>query len=260
MRNLRLHRPLVFFDLETTGIDVVKDRIVQIGLVRIEPDGSRRTYEFLVNPQRPIPAQATAVHGITDADVAGEPTFRQIAPEIAPLFADADIAGYNSVRYDLPLLVEEFQRAGQTFETAGRRHLDAMTIFHKKEPRHLAAALRFYCGTELQDAHTALADASATMEILDAQLERYEDLPRDLDDLHSFCNPDEDDWVDRTRKFAWNEGGEVVFAFGKHRGKSLQEIARSTPGYLDWIADSEFPTEVKQIARDALVGKFPTKK
>jgi len=257
MKNLTLDRPLVIFDLETTGTDPVSDRIVQIGLIRIELDGSCRTFVSLIDPQRPIPPQATAIHGITNVDVAGKPTFREIVPELSVLLEDADLAGYNSVRFDLPLLAEELHRAGRPLDMEGRRHLDAMVIFHQKEPRHLEAALRFYCDKELTKAHDALADASATLEVLDAQLGRYPDLPRDVTGLHQFCNQEEGRWVDASRKFAWTASGEAVFGFGKHRGKGLRAVAASAPDYLEWIISSDFSEEVKQIARDALEGNFP---
>jgi len=259
MKNLLLERPLVCFDLETTGIDIAKDRIVQVGLIRVEPDGNSQRREILVNPLMPIPPAATAIHGISDADVADQPTLAQLAPELVALFADADVAGFNSIRFDLPFLSEEMNRVGFPLDLANRHHFDAMRIFHAMEKRDLTAAFRFYCDQELEGAHTALADASATLEILDAQLDRYTDLPRDPAGLHRFCNPDEGKWVDSTRKFAWNDAGEVAFAFGKNRGRTLREIAATSPNYLDWIASSDFGSEVKQIAADARKGRFPTK-
>jgi DNA polymerase-3 subunit epsilon len=257
MKNLRLDRPLVCFDLETTGTDVNRDRIVQIGLIRVEPDGDRRSFESLVNPQVPIPAAATAVHGITDADVADQPTLDRLASEISELFAGADLLGFNSNRFDLPLLNAEMLRVGHPLDLAGRRLLDAMHIFHFKEPRDLTAAFRFYCGKELVGAHSALADASATLEIFDAQLARYGDLPRSAEGLHKLCNPNEGRWVDGTRKFIWNEQGEAAFAFGKNRGRTLREVAATSPDYFDWILNSDFGAEVKQIAGEARQGRFP---
>ncbi|MFH1842654.1 MAG: 3'-5' exonuclease [bacterium] len=259
MKNLILERPLVCFDLETTGVDIAKDRIVQIGLIRVEPDGSSQRRETLVNPQVPIPPAATAIHGISDADVADQPTLAQLVPELVELFADADVAGFNSIQFDLPLLNEEMKRVGCPLDPAGRRHFDAMRIFHAKEKRDLTAAFQFYCDQELEGAHTALADASATLEILDAQLDRYADLPRDAAGLHRFCNIDEGKWVDNTRKFTWNDQGEAAFAFGKNRGRTLRDITATSPDYLDWIASSDFGSEVKQIAADAKKGRFPHK-
>ena len=186
MRHLKLDRPLVVLDLETTGTDVERDRIVQIGLIRVEPDGSRRTYESLVNPERPIPPAATAVHGITDADVRDRPTFAALGPELRPWLADADVAGFNAIRFDLPLLENELRRAGSDLDLSQARRFDALHIFHKMEPRDLVAAYQFYCGKELADAHSALADAGATLEVLDAQIAHYEEIPAEPDALHRF--------------------------------------------------------------------------
>jgi len=259
MRHLRLERPLVVFDLETTGTDTEKDRIVQIGMIRVEPDSGRRSWKQLVNPEQPIPPEATAIHGIRDEHVRDQPTFAQLRPDIEQWLADADLAGYNSVRFDLPLLQAELQRTGSGFDFAGVRHLDAMAIFHAMERRDLTAAYRFYCGGELEGAHDALADVTATLEVLDAQLGRYDDLPADMDALHRFCNPDEGRYVDRSRKFAWNDKGEAVFTFGKLAGRSLAEVVadRDSRGYLEWMLGRDFSDEVKAILRDALAGVFP---
>jgi len=260
MRNLSLQRPLVAFDLETTGTDVDKDRIVQIGVIRVAPDGNRRSWNQLVNPERPIPPEASAVHGIRDADVKDQPTFAQLRGEVESWFAGADLAGYNSTRFDLPLLLNELKRAGSTLTLQGVRHFDAMSIFHQMERRDLTAAYRFYCDKELVGAHDALADVTATLDVLDAQVGRYPELDgRDLDALHRFCNPDEGRYVDRSRKLAWNDQGEAVFTFGKHSGKSLQQASLDPSGrsYMDWILGADFSDEVKAIIRDALAGRFP---
>jgi DNA polymerase-3 subunit epsilon len=257
VKNLSLDRPLTCFDLETTGIDCTRDSIVEIGVVRLEPGGTRRSFHSLVNPGRSIPPEATAVHGITDADVADKPRLSELAGEIAALFEDADVAGFNSLAFDWPLLLEEMNRAGQPLDPDGRHHLDAMRIFHLKEKRDLTAAYRFYCDKELVGAHSALVDASATVEILDAQLARYDDLPRELSALHRLCNPDSGRWLDGTRKLAWNRDGEAVFAFGKHKNRTLREIAHHSPDYFDWILQSEFSFEVKQIVARAKDGEFP---
>ncbi len=257
MRHLHLERPLVVFDLETTGIDPQRDRIVQIGLVRIESDGARHSYETLVDPGRPIPPGATAVHGITDRDVAGQPRFEQIVDRVEQLLAGADLAGYNSIRFDLPMLMEEMKRAGRPLDMEGRRHIDAMVIFHQMERRDLTAAYRFYCDRDLVGAHGALADATATAAILDAQLARYADLPRDSEGLDRFCNPDRDRWLDPDGKLQWNERGEAVLGFGRNRGVPLRQLAADNPSYLDWILTSDFSPEVKRIVRDARAGVFP---
>jgi len=259
MQHLHLTRPLVFFDLETTGIDVDRDRIVQIALIRCEPDGGRRTYVTLVNPERPIPPEATAVHGIKDEDVRDKPTFAQIRREVEEHLAGADLAGYNSIRFDGPLLAAELNRAGGELDLPGVRHLDALVIFRLMEPRNLTAAYRKYCGKELAGAHDALADTTATLEVLDAQVGFYEELPGDVDALHTVCNPDEGRFVDRTRKFVWTEDGLAAFTFGKHQGRTLNDMCRDNQGrgYLEWMLGKDFSEEVKGILREALAGVFP---
>lgn len=261
MQNLHLTRPLAVFDLETTGVDVERDRIVQIAIIRVEPGGVRKTFESLVNPERPIPPEATAVHGIKDSDVQNAPTFAQICREVEAMFENADLAGYNSVRFDQPLLVHELNRAGSALDFRGVKHLDAMRIFHLKERRDLSAAYKLYCGKELTGAHNALADTTATLEILDAQLAHYDDLPREVDTLHTFCNPDEGKYVDRRRKFIWNDKGEAEFTFGKYQGKSLQAVVADQRGrgYLEWMLGKDFSEEIKGILREALDGVFPRK-
>ena len=257
MQNLHLERPLVVFDLETTGIDVDKDRIVQIAMIRVESDGARQEWETLVNPEQPIPPASTAIHGITDADVRDAPTFSQLRAEVEQRLDGADVAGFNSIRFDLPLLEAELVRAGARPDFAGVRHLDAMRIFHTMEPRNLGAAYRFYCEEELAGAHTALADTRATLEVLDAQVGRYDEVPTDVDALHRFCNPDEGKWVDRSRKFAFDDQGEAVFAFGKLRGTRLRDADR---GYLEWMVGKDFSAEIKEILRAALDGTFPQRR
>ena len=261
MQNLPLSRPLVVFDLETTGIDVEKDRIVQIAMIRVGPDGQRTTFETLVNPERPIPPEASAVHGIKDADVKDQPTFGQVRREVEEYLTDADLAGFNSVNFDLPLLQEELKRAGSEMEFPGVRHLDAMKIFHRMERRDLTAAYKFYCGEDLTGAHNALADTEATLAILDAQIARYEEVPADVEDLHRFCNPDEGRYVDRKRKFKWNDQGEAEFTFGKFQGQSLNKVVADQRGrgYLEWMLGKDFSEEIKGILRDALDGVFPRK-
>jgi DNA polymerase III subunit epsilon len=258
MKNLNLERPLVCFDLETTGTDIRDDRIVQIALVRVELDGSRQTLASLVNPERPIPAGATAVHGIRDEDVRDAPVFAALRPRIEALLADADLLGFNMVSFDLPLLQRELRASGSELDVAGRRLLDAMRIFHLKEPRHLTAALRFYCGRELEGAHDALADTIATLDVFDAQLARYDDLPRDAGALHDLCNPRDDAYLDATRKLRWNDAGEAALGFGKHKGKSLRELVGTSRDYLEWmLRDDNFAADVKDVLRDALAGRFP---
>jgi DNA polymerase-3 subunit epsilon len=260
LKHVNLERPLVCFDLETTGVSPERDRIVEIGLVRVEPDGSRRAFRTLVNPEMPIPPQATAVHGISDADVHDAPSLAGVARELLVLLDGADLAGFNSIGFDAPLLENELRRVGVEFSLEGRRHVDAMRIFHRMEPRTLTAAYRKYCGKDLTEAHAALADVEATLEVLDAMVGRYEELGGDVGELHAISNPNEGRWVDRTRKFEWNDDGLAVFTFGKHRGKSLDEVARAWPDYLEWMLGKEFTDEVLTILREALDGKFPEKR
>jgi DNA polymerase-3 subunit epsilon len=250
---------LVCFDLETTGTRIDGDRIVEIGLVRVETDGSRRSFRTLVNPEMPIPPPASAVHGITDADVRDAPVLATVAREIVELFADADLAGFNSVGFDAPLLENDLRRVGVEFSLADRRHLDAMRIFHRMEPRTLVAAYRKYCGKDLREAHAALADVEATLEVLDAMVARYDELSGDVETLHRISNPNEGRYVDQSRKFEWNDDGQAVFAFGKHRGKTLAEVARLQPDYLEWMLGQDFSDEVAGILRGALAGEYPVK-
>ena len=259
MQNLELDRPLVCFDLETTGTDTARDRIVQISLIRVEPSGERRIFTSLVNPQRPIPPEASAVHGIRDEHVRSEPPFSQIRAEVEEILDGADLAGFNMVRFDLPLLEAEIQREGGRFAVKGRRLLDAMSIFHRKEPRNLESAVRLYCGRDLPGAHSAEVDALATLDVLDAQIGRYPDLPRDPAALHVFCNPDEGTYVDRSRRFRWNDAGDAACNFGKHGGRTLREMVANPKdrGYLEWMIGKDFPEEVKGILRDALDGALP---
>jgi len=261
MQNLQLTRPLVVFDLETTGIDVDKDRIVQIAMIRVDPAGGRTTFETLVNPEQPIPPAATNVHGIHDADVRDKPTFRQIRREVEDFLTDADLAGFNSVNFDLPLLQAELGRTGSEMDFPGVRHLDAMKIFHRMERRDLTAAYKLYCGQDLTGAHNALADTEATLAILDAQIVRYDEVPDEVDALHHFCNPDEGKFVDRKRKFLWDDQGEAEFTFGKFQGQSLNKVVTDQRGrsYLEWMLTSDFSEEIKGILRDALDGAFPKK-
>ncbi len=261
MQNLQLTRPLVVFDLETTGINVDKDKIVQIAMIRIEPGGERTTLDTLVNPEQPIPPEASAVHGIQDADVQDQPTFSQIRQDVEEFLTGADLAGFNSVNFDLPLLQAELNRVGSEMDFPGVRHLDAMKIFHRMERRDLTAAYRLYCGKELTGAHNALADTEATLAILDAQIARYDEVPDEVDALHTFCNPDEGRYVDRKRKFLWDDKGEAEFTFGKYQGKSLNVVVADQRGrsYLEWMLGSDFSEEIKGILRDALDGAFPKK-
>ncbi len=253
----QLDKPLAFFDLETTGVSVQSDRIVEIAVVKFLPRGGTKEFSHKVNPEMSIPAEATAVHGITDADVALEPTFAQLALRLMEFLRDCDLSGFNLRRFDLPMLMEEFKRVGMELDMNGRHVIDALTIFHTKEPRDLTAALRFYCGKEHEGAHGALADVHATAEVFAAQLVRYQDLPKDIAQLEAFIHPKDPSWVDDEGKFIWQKG-EAVISFGKHRGKSLNILLQSHRDYLEWVLSGSFPESAKFIIREALHGRFPS--
>lgn len=251
---LRLERPLVFFDLETTGTDPARDRIVEICLLRLEPGGRRDVRTRRINPGRPIPPEATAIHGIRDEDVRDAPTFRQVAKGFLEFVEGADLAGFNVKRFDLPLLDRECRDCGLDLGLARRRVIDAMTIFHRKEPRDLSAAVRFYLGREHEGAHGAEADVEASAAVLAAQLERYDDLPDTVGDLDDWCHPVPPGAVDRAGKFVLREG-RVVFGFGRHQGRALEEVARKQRDYLEWLArQPDFPADARSLVEDALRG------
>ena len=249
-----LERPLAVLDLETTGTQPHLDRIVEIAVIRILPDGRSESRARRVNPGMLIPPEATAVHGIRDLDVAHEPPFHQIAASLAEFLAGCDLAGFNLVKFDLPLLRREFERAGMELSLAGRRVIDAKTIFHLKEPRDLAAAHLLYCGKPLVDAHTAVADARAAYNVLVGQLQRYPDLPRSFDELHRLCNPV--DVVDAEGKLVW-QGDDAVFGFGKMRGRLLRTVLAEDRSYLQYLAEGDFPADFKRILTAALQGRLP---
>lgn len=256
MKNLQFSRPLVCLDLETTGINPLNDRIVEFAGVKVHPDGTRETLDLRVHPGRPIPAAATAIHGIHDDDVKDAPRFSEVARRIRDFLTDCDLAGYNAARFDVPLLQEELRRADLPFPLDGIRLLDAQVIFHKKEPRTLEAALRFYCGREHGKAHQALGDVEATLEILDAQLGRYPEIPRDVESLHRFCDQKNPNFVDRFGKLIWHEG-EACLNFGPHRLKPLREIVEKDSNFLEWMIRKDFSAEVKNLISDAMKGVFP---
>jgi DNA polymerase-3 subunit epsilon len=251
--SLDLERPLAFFDLETTGTDPQRDKIVEIAIVRLDPDGGREATTRRIHPERPIPAEATAVHGIRDEDVSGAPTFGQVARELLDVLQDADLAGFNVRRFDVPLLDREFRDCGLDLALVKRRIVDAMTIFHKKEPRDLTAAVRFFLDRDHAGAHGAEADVQASIEVLEAQLARYPDLPRTIEALDAYCYPVPAGAVDRGGKFVLRDG-EVVFAFGKQKGRALREVARVQRDYLEWILKQDFPEDARMLVEKALRG------
>lgn len=243
---LQLKRPIVFFDLETTGINITRDRIVEISIVKVMPgkENEPQVKTRRINPEMPIPAEATAIHHITDADVAGEPTFKQLARSLADFIQGCDIAGFNSNRFDVPMLDEEFRRAGVEFDFHRARFVDVQTIFHKKEPRNLSAAYRFYCNKELVGAHGAEADIMATYEVFLAQMEHYEDLPDNIEELSKFSSQNNN--VDFAGRLIYDDNGRELINFGKYKGQVAVDVLRRDPGYYSWIESGDFPGDTKR--------------
>ncbi len=254
---LNLIRPLCFFDLETTGINVAKDRIVEISILKVHPGGKEERFTWLVNPTIPIPAETTAVHGIKDADVVDKPTFKELASEIYSIIKDSDLAGYNSNRFDIPLLAEELLRAGVDFDMKNKNAIDVQTIFHKMEQRTLEAALKFYCNQTLENAHSAEADTIATYEVLKAQLDRYEDLENNMKELADFSSRKK--LADFAGFIAFNKKNEEVFSFGKHKGKKVEDVLEQEPGYFGWIQNADFPLYTKKVLTGIKLRKLNTK-
>lgn len=240
---INLEKPLVFFDLETTGTNILEDRIVEISAIKLFPDGHCEEKNRRINPGIPIPAAASAVHHITDEMVANEPTFSQISKSLYEFFEDCDMAGFNSNKFDVPLLIEEFGRANIRFDTAGRRFIDVQNIFHKMEQRTLVAAYKFYCGKDLENAHSALGDTQATLEVLQSQLDRYPDLKNDVAFLSEFSKSGKN--IDLAGRFVYNEKNEPTVNFGKHKGKTLKEVLRKDPSFYGWVMNGEFSKETK---------------
>jgi DNA polymerase III subunit epsilon len=240
---LQLDRPIAVIDLETTGTNLATDRIVELAIVRVSSDGTRLVKRKLINPQMPIPKGASDVHGITNEMVKDAPTFKQVANEIKQFIEGCDIGGYNSNRFDIPLLVEEFLRAGQEFSVDGRKLIDVQRVFHLMEQRTLSAAYKFYCDKILEGAHGAEADAMATFEILCAQVERYPNLGVTLEAICKFCG--EEDLVDFARRFIKVDCKEV-FNFGKHKGRPVEDVLKMEPQYYDWMMKGDFPLHTKQ--------------
>ncbi len=254
---LNLSKPICFFDLETTGIDIGKDRIVEISILKIFPNGNKESKTWLVNPTIPIPYQTTLVHGITNQKVANEPTFAQLAPQIHNLIKDADLAGFNSDRFDIPLLAEEMLRAGIDFDMKNKVSVDIQNIFHKKEERTLAAAYKFYCNENLENAHSAEADTMATYEILKAQLDRYPDLENDIKQLSEFTTRKK--IADFAGMIAFDADGDEIFAFGKHKNAKVEKVLETEPGYFSWIQNADFPLYTKKVLTAIKLRKLNTK-
>src|SRR5690554_2617427 len=265
--NLQLKRPLAFFDLETTGVNISADRIVEISVLKISPDQSEEVLTKRVNPGIPIPLESSLIHGIYDEDIQGAPAFGEIAQEIADFMDNADLAGYNSNKFDIPLLMEEFLRAGVDFSLDGRHFVDVQNIFHQMEQRTLKAAYKFYCNKDLIAAHSAEADIIATYEVLLAQLERYADVEiedkdgkkfvpvqNDVDALHKFTSLRQN--VDFAGRMVYDEQGREIFNFGKHKGKLVEEVLDREPSYYDWMMNGDFPLYTKKKLTEIRLRKF----
>jgi DNA polymerase III subunit epsilon len=253
----KLSRPIVFFDLETTGLLVDIDYIIEIALIKFFPDGRTLRLTQRFDPGIKIPAESSAIHGITNQDLSGQPRFIDMAEKLYEIFNDADLGGFALRRLDIPMLTKEFERAGYSYSMVGRNIVDVSAIFREKERRDLTAAYKFYCGKDLIGAHGAEADNDATYEILLAQLQRYPDLPRDVEGLNTFCRAPERSHVDQEGKLIWRDG-EAYFSFGKHRYKSLADVARSDRDYLDWIINrGDFPEDFVNICLEAKRGIYP---
>ncbi len=248
---LNLKRPIIFFDLETTGVDTANDRIVEISMIKIMPDGEEIVRTRRINPQMHIPEQATAIHGITDEMVKDEPTFAQIAKSMAQFIEGCDFGGFNSNRFDLPMLVEEFMRAGVDVDFRNRQFVDVQTIFHKMEQRTLVAAYKFYCDKDLNEAHSAEADTRATYEVLKAQLDRYPDLQNDIAALAEFS--ERGHTADFAGRIGYNDKGEEIFNFGKHKGRKVEDVFREDPSYYSWMINGDFPLYTKKVITEIYI-------
>lgn len=255
---LNIQKPIVFLDLETTGIDVVKDRIVEFSFIKIMPNGTEDTWTQRINPEMPIPESSTKIHGISDSDVANEPTFKEIAKKAANFLEGCDLAGYNSNKFDLPMLAEELSRAEIDIDLKKMRHIDVQTIFHKMEQRTLEAAYQFYCNKSLENAHSAEADTRATYEVLKAQLDRYngaefkdkdgkvtQPIVNNVEKLAIFSSHNNN--VDFMGRIIYNDKGQEIINFGKHKGKLVEEVFETDPGYYSWVIQSDFPSYTKRV-------------
>lgn len=254
---LKLTRPICFFDLETTGTNVAQDRIVEIAILKVFPNGNRESRSWLVNPEIQIPDDVVAIHGITNEKVANEPTFKELSREIYRMIKDSDLGGFNSDRFDIPLLAEEMLRAGVDFDMKNTVSVDVQTIFHKMEKRTLEAAYRFYCDKELTDAHSAEADTLATYEVLLSQLERYPELENNIKKLSEFTTRKQ--LVDFAGFIVMDEDGEEIFSFGKHKGKKVHDVLDKEPGYFGWILNADFPLYTKKVLSQIKLSKLNNK-
>lgn len=254
---LNLKNPLIFFDLETTGINIVKDRIVEVSFVKVHPNGKEECKTRRINPEMPIPPESTAIHGITDEDVKDCPTFKEVAKSLAVQIEGCDLAGFNSNRFDIPLLAEEFLRVGVDIDLNKRKFVDVQTIFHKMEQRTLSAAYKFYCDKSLENAHTAEADTIATYEVLKAQLDRYPDLQNDINYLSQYSSFTNN--VDFAGRMVYNDKGEELINFGKYKGQRVGDVLKNDPGYYSWIMNGDFPLNTKKMLTEIKLRGFNSK-
>jgi DNA polymerase-3 subunit epsilon len=251
---LKLKRPLAFLDIETTGINISTDRIVEISVLKIDPDGREEWMSSRLNPEMPINPKATAIHGISDEDVAFSPKFREFAKNLATFLEGCDIAGYNAIKFDIPVLAEEFLRVNVDFNFRKRRYVDVQVIFHKKEQRTLGAAYLFYCRKELENAHSSMADTQATFEVLKAQLERYKDLDNDIEKLSDYSSYN--NIADFAGRVIIDENGVEIFNFGKHKGKSVEKVFAEEPSYYTWMMNGDFPLYTKKVLTEIKLRNF----
>jgi len=252
--NLNLKRPIAFIDLETTGINISTDRIVELSVLKISPNGKEEWMTTRVNPEMAIPPKSTAIHGIKDEDVVKSPTFKEVAKNLATFLEGCDLAGYNAIKFDIPVLAEEFLRVNIDFSFIKRRYVDVQVIFHKKEQRTLYAAYQFYCKKELEDAHSSKADTAATFEILKSQLDRYKDLENDIEKLADFSSFNNN--VDFAGRIILDEKGVEVFNFGKHKGKPVEVVFNEEPAYYSWMMNGEFPLYTKKVLTEIKLRSF----
>jgi DNA polymerase-3 subunit epsilon len=251
---LNLRRPIAFLDIETTGINVSTDRIVELSVLKISPTGKEDWMILRINPEMPIPPKSTAIHGITDDDVAKAPKFREIAKNLGSFLEGCDLAGYNAIKFDIPVLAEEFLRSNIDFNFKKRRYIDVQVIFYKKEQRTLSAAYQFYCNKNLENAHSSKADTSATLEVLKAQLDRYNDLENDVEKLADFSSFN--NIVDFAGRIIYDDNGVEMFNFGKHKGKSVESVLKQEPAYYAWMMNGDFPLYTKKIMTEIKLRLF----
>lgn len=250
--NLNLKKNLCIFDIEATGLDVSQDRIIEISILKVTPEGEETELTLRINPEMEISEESISIHGITQEDIKNSPTFKEVAKQIADFIGDADLAGYNSNKFDIPMLVEEFLRVDYHFDMRSRKFIDVQNIFHKMEQRTLAAAYKFYCEKDLENAHSAFADVKATYEVFKAQLKKYDELENDINFLADFSQNNKYKIVDFAGRIAKNNKGELIYNFGKHKGKTVEEVDKVEPGYYGWMMNSNFPRYTKLVLKEEM--------